>query len=317
MRRRLQAIQAEFGSDHGSCRRDYDREVLGKAAGHHRVYGNLLDRRLSAPRGHKANDLSRIAAPALQHLRNAFLRGRNDRQSVGPTTEIKKTLYSLQGGRRPELLRRAIGTELVPKEALVPQLAARRYDFLFVLLFQADRVTRQNAKDLRNGGCRDFRNPRRRLPRHGMGDIEDRQAGHAEDFRFGLSEGEKLVGAHGSSGNAFFLQHDRVVDTPRRAGPSVTECVDDEATAFQEFFVEQRRHRSRFFPNPQHVGKSKILFQDFEDLVQKYVRIVLAVVEKTDHTAVQILDSRRDRLPFVPGDPSRIHQFISQHFLLN
>jgi hypothetical protein len=75
----------------------HDGEVLGTAAGHHRVDRELLHRRLALAGGQDADDLQGIPAGGAQHLAHARLGGRHDRQPVGPAALLVEAVGVLPG----------------------------------------------------------------------------------------------------------------------------------------------------------------------------------------------------------------------------
>ena len=64
---------------------EHDRQVLGLAAGEHRVDGDLLDRALDEIGRHDRDDLVGRSVRAIEHAQHARFGRRHDRQAVAPT----------------------------------------------------------------------------------------------------------------------------------------------------------------------------------------------------------------------------------------
>ena len=74
----------------------HDRQVLGPAAGHHGVDGDLLDGDVDEVGRHDGHDLVGRAGRALQHPQDALLGGRHHRQAVGPAP-VEQRLHLVLG----------------------------------------------------------------------------------------------------------------------------------------------------------------------------------------------------------------------------
>lgn len=68
---------------------------------------------------------------------------------------------------------------------------------------------------------------------------QQRQAVDLKVFRSQTPWCQERRGNNGGSGNAVFFQESRVMDTPRRAAPSVTPGVDDALNLAQELVGNQ------------------------------------------------------------------------------
>ena len=82
-----------------STRGEHQRQVLGLAAGHHRVDRDLLDRALDEVGRHDGDDVVGRAGRALEHPQHARLGRRHDRQAVGPAAVEQRLQLVLERRR--------------------------------------------------------------------------------------------------------------------------------------------------------------------------------------------------------------------------
>ena len=83
-RRREQAVHVELVGARGLDRGEHHRQVLGLAAGHHRVDRHLLDRARGPGRAARPRRPRPGAAVPLEHAQHPRRRRRHDRQAIGP-----------------------------------------------------------------------------------------------------------------------------------------------------------------------------------------------------------------------------------------
>src|SRR5262249_12641879 len=120
-----------------------------------------------------------------------------------------------------------------------------------------------------------------------MLDDGQRQIWHPEVLRFLTREPDERLRADGHRGNALPLQLDRVVDTPRRARPSVADRGDDRADLLRvgvEAVGADRRARLLLRDG---AGHAVVLPEQLDEVPLELERVRLAVVEDAQGDAVE------------------------------
>ena len=95
----------------------------GLAARHHRVDGDLLDRRLAAVGRHDADDVLRVARRVVEHRDDALGRRRHDRQAVGQAALVERLERVLELADRSsrERMRPSARARAAPRAAPPPR----------------------------------------------------------------------------------------------------------------------------------------------------------------------------------------------------
>src|SRR5262249_28778997 len=97
----------------------------------------------------------------------------------------------------------------------------------------------------------------------------------------------KGAGDDADRGHASGFGHYSVVETPRRAGPSISDTVDD-GIALRHQCVDRLRGAGGTvaeFSRVDHLPSPILLFQDFLQLLQESIGVVLAIFQETDDLA--------------------------------
>jgi hypothetical protein len=109
---------------------------------------------------------------------------------------------------------------------------------------------------------------------------------HAAGRRLGFGQRQKLIGDQGSGGNPRAFELYRVVDTPRRAGASIAEGVDDHVASVGQFLQTVRSGTAHFsFGN--QLDTVATFFQKRPDKGEKLIGIGFVVIEETDLLSVE------------------------------
>ena len=202
----LHAVEVELLLAHRLDGEHVERKIFGTAARHHRVGGEPQWRRLApARRNFRDRFIPRTVAVG-EHLLDARVGRRHDRQAVGPA---------------------ALEIERVDRFEIVVGVDARAFGFQQVGEIAHDRlslislITCGIATSARPCTCSIDRPPKR------MRDHHQRQVGRAEHARLRRAERAERVRADHRGEHAAFMHLGHVVDTPRRAGPSIGHRADD------------------------------------------------------------------------------------------
>ena len=136
-------------------------------------------------------------------------------------------------------------------------------------------------------------------PAQRMLDHQQRQIGHAEDFRLGLPELLERGRAHHRRHQPALSQLCHVVDTPRRAGPSIGHGADDDVGLLRELVENLGRRgqaHARLAQRSRPTPPARSLFTDSTMNLQQVIGVALAVVEHAEAYAA-LADARALRPP--------------------
>jgi hypothetical protein len=109
---------------------------------------------------------------------------------------------------------------------------------------------------------------------------------HAAGRRLGFSQRQELVGNEGGRGNARGFKLNGVVDTPRRAGTSIAERIDDQVASVAQLLKTVRLGAAHLsFGNQFHVVVA--LHEKLADIGKKLVGVGFVIVEQADALVIQ------------------------------
>ena len=114
-----------------------------------------------------------------------------------------------------------------------------------------------------------------------MGKLYKSQVAQAAGQRFSLRKHKKFVRDQGGGRNARVFQLNGVVDTPRRARPSIGKGVNDDV-AFVGKFPEKIRSRAGHFSFRDKLNTVVSLLQKLTHMSEKFVGIGFVIVEQTN-----------------------------------
>jgi hypothetical protein len=146
-----------------------------------------------------------------------------------------------------------------------------------------------------------------------------RKASQAKITRFRSTEWSKFVATNDGGGDTVLFQFDGVVDTPRRARPSITDGGDDRITVRESSHDRLGRAHRRVLIAFHYGELAAASTQDFLDTFQQETRVRLAIVEKTNSFAAQVNKSPCQRQLGRPRFGCGIQDFNETHeaLLLN
>ena len=206
MCRGLHGVEIEAWLGERADGRDHHRQMFGRGAGQHRVDGDGLARGATGARRQRGHDLRAPIAVASEHASDALWRRRKHRQAIRPALVHRPALEGIEIVGPVDSDRRDRGRG-----------AGRRC-----------RVTRESAQRLR-------RDPLRLGDHQLWIDAADRvrhehhrQVRQPVGGRLGARQRDERIRAEDDGRHASPFQHHRVVDTPRRARPSVGSAGEDD-----------------------------------------------------------------------------------------
>src|SRR5207249_5574201 len=302
MGRRLDSVEVEGGLEHRLYGGDDDGKVRGLAPRHDGVDRELLERRLAPERRHRTE--APVRRRLAQHRAHALLGRRDDGQPVAPLALAEESeerfggvycngVYGT-GGREVGFNRgwRAGGA----RASDTPPFTGH-----------GDAGPADQARELLDRLAGTARNRLRALTAERVLDDEERQSRDPEGAE--LTDGEALERGRPDQprGRAGFRQLDCVVETPRRARPSVGRAREDDVARLRELGEELGRRGRRGVrlppaddrPHPMLGGEERA------DLVRQPVEVRLGVVQEADDAALQRRRQRRHRHRLLRRHPDR------------
>ena len=132
------------------------------------------------------------------------------------------------------------------------------------------------------------------VARHRMGNGYQREAAQAEDLGLRPAQRAELVAADDDGGDAVPLQFDGVVDTPRRARPSIGDRQHDGVTALQAAHHFSGRRGGGRLDFADLFERSGPLLQLVSDVTQQESGVRLLVVQQPDAPPPQVIKTRRE-----------------------
>jgi hypothetical protein len=112
----------------------------------------------------------------------------------------------------------------------------------------------------------------------------ERQIAHAPGQRFSLRKHQKLIGHQGGSRDARLFQLNGVVDTPRRARPSIGKGVDDYVAPVDQL-LKTIRYCAGHFSFGYELNVVVALPEQVADIAKKFVCVGFVIVQQTDTPA--------------------------------
>jgi hypothetical protein len=214
MRRRQHCLQVEGRIGDRAHRGDDHGEVLGAGAGERGVDGNHLDRRQPEAWSERGDELIARAAPASQHARHALGRRRQHRKTVAPAAIEREPLEIVEVVGRSD----AVGNRRSRSHRGRPVARQRREDVIEERVGPAPHHHGFEAADR-------------------VGDNHMREMRHPFGDGCRARERRERVRPDDDRGDPASLQRHRVVDTPRRARPSIRGAGEHDVDGSRDLVV--------------------------------------------------------------------------------